>query len=218
MCGIAGVLAFKNSNFEVTADYLLRMRDAMAHRGPDGAGLWISPKPPRGPRPPPAFHHRPVPLGCTAYEQRRDQRRRNAATGVQRRNLHHAEIRRELESQGHRSWQTHHSDSEVVLQAFAAWGIACLHKFRGMFAIAIWDATARRLWLIRDRIGIKPLYYSLHHGRITFGSEIKSLLQDAGQTRTVNEEAFFHYLSVPHDAGAGHVVRRHPQIAARLVS
>src|SRR6202046_942545 len=64
-----------------------------------------------------------------------------------------------------------------------------------MFAIALWDARERRLWLIRDRIGIKPLYYSIHHGRITFASEIKALLQDPEQVRAVNEEALFHYLS-----------------------
>jgi asparagine synthase (glutamine-hydrolysing) len=64
-----------------------------------------------------------------------------------------------------------------------------------MFAIALWDATVRRLWLVRDRIGVKPLYYSIHHGRITFASEIKALLQDPDQARAVNEEALFHYLS-----------------------
>jgi asparagine synthase (glutamine-hydrolysing) len=64
-----------------------------------------------------------------------------------------------------------------------------------MFAIALWDARARELWLIRDRIGIKPLYYSIHDGRITFASEIKALLQDPDQPRAVHEEAFYHYLS-----------------------
>ncbi len=83
----------------------------------------------------------------------------------------------------------------MILQAFEEWGIDCLQKFRGMFAIALWDAKVRRLWLIRDRIGIKPLYYSIHHGRITFASEIKALLQDPDQVRAVNEEALFHYLS-----------------------
>src|SRR5262249_38656248 len=79
--------------------------------------------------------------------------------------------------------------------AFEQWGIACLNKFRGMFAIALWDGKARELWLIRDRIGIKPLYYSIHHGRLTFASEIKALLQDRDQKRAVHEEAFYHYLS-----------------------
>ena len=107
----------------------------------------------------------------------------------------YAQIRRELEESGRRRWRTDHSDTEVILQAFEEWGIACLEKFRGMFAIALWDATARRLWLIRDRIGVKPLYYSIHHGRITFASEIKALLEDPDQLRMVNEDALFHYLS-----------------------
>ena len=107
----------------------------------------------------------------------------------------HAEVRRELEERGQRRWNTDHSDTEVILHAFEEWGIDCLQKFRGMFAIALWDTKARRLWLIRDRVGIKPLYYSIHHGRITFASEIKALLQDPDQVRAVNEEALFHYLS-----------------------
>ncbi len=107
----------------------------------------------------------------------------------------HAEIRRELEQSGRYRWKTDHSDTEVVLHAFEEWGIECLHRFRGMFAIALWDATERRLWLIRDRIGIKPLYYSMHHGRITFASEIKALLKDPEQKREVDEEAFYHFLS-----------------------
>jgi asparagine synthase (glutamine-hydrolysing) len=64
-----------------------------------------------------------------------------------------------------------------------------------MFAIALWDDKARELWLVRDRIGIKPLYYSIHHGRIVFASEIKALLADPDQRRSVHEEALFHYLS-----------------------
>jgi asparagine synthase (glutamine-hydrolysing) len=64
-----------------------------------------------------------------------------------------------------------------------------------MFAIALWDAKKHQLWLIRDRIGVKPLYYSIHHGRITFASEIKALLEDGEQERAVNEEALYYYLS-----------------------
>jgi asparagine synthase (glutamine-hydrolysing) len=191
MCGIAGVLAFKDSNFEVNADYLLRLRETMVHRGPDGAGLWISPDRRVG------LAHRRLSIidlsNAAAQPMSHDDGSLQLVFNGEIYN--HAEIRRELEELGYRRWKTDHSDTEVILQAFAAWGIACLQKFRGMFAIALWDAAARRLWLIRDRIGIKPLYYSLHHGRITFASEIKALLEDPGQPRAVNEEAFFHYLS-----------------------
>ena len=80
----------------------------------------------------------------------------------------HAEIRAELERTGGHRWKTDHSDTEVILHAFEQWGIDCLKRFRGMFAIALWDGRARQLWLIRDRIGIKPLYYSIRHDRIRF--------------------------------------------------
>ena len=191
MCGISGVLAFKTSNFQVTADYLLRLRETMVHRGPDGAGLWISPDRRVG-----LAHRR---LAIIDLSDAAAQPMSNGDGSLQvvfnGEIYNHAEIRRELEELGARHWKTHHSDTEVILHAFEQWGIACLEKFRGMFAIALWDAKARRLWLIRDRVGIKPLYYSIHHGRITFASEIKALLQDPDQARAVNEEALFHYLS-----------------------
>src|SRR5271156_4257469 len=191
MCGISGVLAFKTSNFQVTADYLLRMRETMVHRGPDGAGFWISPDRRVG-----LAHRR---LAIIDLSDAAAQPMSNGDGSIQivfnGEIYNHAEIRRELEGLGRRRWKTNHSDTEVILRAFEEWGIDCLQKFRGMFAIALWDAKVRRLWLIRDRIGVKPLYYSIHHGRITFASEIKALLQDADQARAVNEEALFHYLS-----------------------
>src|ERR1700722_6959032 len=191
MCGISGVLAFKNSNFEVTAEYPTRMRDTMTHRGPDGAGLWISPNRRGG-----LAHRR---LSIIALSDAASQPMRNGDGLLEivfnGEIYNHAEIRRELEALGRRRWKTNHSDTEVILHAFEEWGIGCLQRLRGMFAIALWEAKARRLWLIRDRIGVKPLYYSIHHGRITFASEIKALLQDSDQTRAVNEEALFHYLS-----------------------
>ena len=191
MCGISGVVAFKSSNFEVTADYLAGMRDTMVHRGPDGVGLWISPDRKVG-----LAHRR---LAIIDLADTASQPMSNADGSLQLvfngEIYNHAEIRRELKELGQRQWKTDHSDTEVILHAFAAWGIDCLRRFRGMFAFALWDAGARRLWLVRDRVGIKPLYYSVHHGRITFASEIKALLQDPEQVRAVNEEGLFHYLS-----------------------
>ena len=71
----------------------------------------------------------------------------------------HADIRRELESLGHR-FRTDHSDTEVLLRSYIQWGRNCVHRFRGMFAFALWDQRSRELWLVRDRIGVKPLYFS----------------------------------------------------------
>jgi asparagine synthase (glutamine-hydrolysing) len=107
----------------------------------------------------------------------------------------HRELRRELAESGRHQWTTDHCDTEVVLHAFEEWGIDCLSRFRGMFAFALWNVRDRELWLVRDRIGIKPLYYALHHGRLTFASEIKALLEDPDQRRSVDERALFHYLS-----------------------
>ena len=103
----------------------------------------------------------------------------------------HADIRAELERTGNHRRNTDHSDTEVILHADQEWGIECLQRFRGMFAIALWDARAQALWLIRDRIGIKPLYYSIHGGRVVFASEIKALLQDPDQKRAVTRKHSF---------------------------
>ena len=114
-------------------------------------------------------------------------------------------LRQELNRIRPRRWKTDHSDTEVILHSFQEWGIDCLSRFRGMFAIAIWDARAREMWLIRDRIGIKPLYYTLDNGRLAFASEIKALFADPLQSREIDEESLFHYLSFLHP-GAAHVV------------
>lgn len=191
MCGIAGVLSFANSSFRVSDDYLIRMRDVMSHRGPDGAGIFVS-----GDRRLGLGFRR---LAIIDLSERAMQPMSNEDGTLwvvfNGEIYNHAEIRAELETRGGHRWKTDHSDTEVILHAFEQWGIECVHKFRGMFAIALWDAKKRQLWLIRDRIGVKPLYYSIHHGRITFASEIKALLEDEEQQRGVNEEALYYYLS-----------------------
>jgi len=191
MCGIVGVLNFKNSSFRVTEPYLIRMRDTMVHRGPDGAGAWIADDGRIG------LGHRRLSIIDLSPAAAQPMSNEDGSLWVSFNGeiYNHAEIRRELEEIGGHRWKTDHSDTEVILHAFEQWGIECLQKFRGMFAIALWDAKKRELWLIRDRIGIKPLYYSVHHGRVTFASEIKALLQDPEQNRALDEAAFFHYLS-----------------------
>lgn len=191
MCGISGSLVFKNSDFMITESYLTRMRDTMSHRGPDGAGLWIS-----GDRKMGLGHRRLAIIDLsTAASQPMSNEDGSIWVSFNGEIYNHVAIRTELEKIGGHSWKTDHSDTEVIIHAFEEWGIDCLERFRGMFAIAIWDTKNRELWLVRDRIGIKPLYYAVHHGRITFASEIKALLQDPEFKPAVHEEAFYHYLS-----------------------
>jgi len=191
MCGIVGVVVFDRGNFRVSDSYIANMTDAVAHRGPDGAGVWLSPDRRVG-----LGHRR---LSIIDLSHAADQPMSNEDGSVwlvlNGEIYNHAEIRIELERLGRYRWKTDHSDTEVILHAFEEWGIDCVQEFRGMFAIAIWDKRSRELWLVRDRIGIKPLYYSVHHGRITFASEIKALLRDPQQERAVDEEGFYHFLS-----------------------
>ncbi len=191
MCGIVGALSFTNSAFRVSEPYLTLMRDVMAHRGPDGAGIFVSPDRRLG------LGFRRLAIIDLSERAMQPMSNEDGTLWVVFNGeiYNHAEIRAELERRGGHRWKTDHSDTEVILHAFEEWGIDCLQKFRGMFAIALWDAKKHQLWLVRDRLGVKPLYYSLHHGRITFASEIKALLEDEEQQRGVNEEALYYYLS-----------------------
>ena len=103
-------------------------------------------------------------------------------------------LRRELEAAGHRFRS--HCDTEVVLEAFRRWDTGCFERLRGMFAVALWCQSKRRLVLARDRLGIKPLYYHLRNGNIYFGSELKAIFEHPGVPRQLNLEALGHYLSL----------------------
>lgn len=191
MCGIAGIYAFHPDAKPLRLQLLDKMRDTMTHRGPDGGKSWISPDGRIG------LAFRRLAIIDLSIEAMQPMCNEDGQVWVLFNGeiYNHAEIRRELERTSRHCWRTDHSDTEVILHAYEEWGINCLHKFRGMFAIAIWDARTRDLWLARDRIGIKPLYYALHSDRVVFASEIKAILQDPDQKRAVHEEAFFHYLS-----------------------
>src|SRR5947199_712801 len=106
----------------------------------------------------------------------------------------HAEIRRDLEARGH-CYKTR-SDTETIVHAYEQWGDDCVRRFRGMFAFALWDAPKRRLLLVRDRLGVKPLYYCATATGVTFGSELKSVLEDPDVPRDWNPEALDAYLAL----------------------
>lgn len=102
------------------------------------------------------------------------------------------ELRPQLEARGHRF--ASQADSEVILHGYEEWGPDVVHHLRGMFAFAVWDAPRERLLLARDRIGIKPLYYHWHAGRLRFASEIKAILEDPDVPRRLDEQALYDYI------------------------
>lgn len=191
MCGITGVLSLDPDRMHVDEALLVRMRDTMRHRGPDGEGVWVANDRSVG-----LAHRRLsiIELSDTAAQPMLTRDGRFVLT-FNGEIYNHAEIRRELEADGVRDWRSDHSDTEVLLRSFERWGVDCVHRFRGMFAFGVWDDRERELWLVRDRIGIKPLYYSIHHGRLAFASEIKALAADPAFVASVDEEALYHYLS-----------------------
>jgi asparagine synthase (glutamine-hydrolysing) len=190
MCGIAGIIS-TSAGSVVDPELLCRMRDTMVHRGPDGAGVWVSADRRVG-----LAHRRLSILDLsTAAAQPMSDAAGSVVVVFNGEIYNHAEIRRELQAEGVGPWKTDHSDTEVIVQGYLRWGIDCIERFRGMFAIAIWDTRTKEMWLVRDRRGVKPLYWTARNGSVAFASEIKALLEDPRQPRAIDHTALYHYLS-----------------------
>lgn len=189
MCGIVGIFSF--SGRPVDRAGITAMADRVAHRGPDGSGVWISDDARVG------FGHRRLSIIDLSANAAQPMANHDGSIQLVFNGeiFNHAEIRRELEATGRYQWRTDHSDTEVIVHAYEQWGLDCLDRFRGDFAIALWDGRERRLWLARDRVGVKPLYYTAIPGGIAFASEIKALLALPEVPRRVNEQAVYDYLS-----------------------
>src|SRR3954462_361496 len=169
MCGIAGRFNFDPLR-PVDRLTLEAMTDAMSHRGPDAAGYHLAPGIGLG-------HRRLSIIDLSTGDQPLYNETGTVCTVFNGEIYNFAEVRAELIAHGHRFRTS--SDTEVIVHGYEQWGERAVEKFRGMFALAVWDAAARRLVLARDRVGVKPLYYAELPGRgIVFGSELKSLLED----------------------------------------
>ena len=185
MCGITGILNFDQQ--PVSSSKIKLMTDSIIHRGPDGEGQWTDNHIGLG-------HRRLaiIDLSPAGHQpmQTRDGRYILTYNGEV---YNFKELRIELESLG---YQFHsNTDSEVVLNAFAEWKDRCVEKFNGMFAFAIWDKKNQKLFLARDRYGIKPLYYYKTNQTIVFGSEIKAIIQSGLCRFLLDKEALIEYLT-----------------------
>ena len=185
MCGIAGVFNLDGAPAE--SSLLRLMAAAIAHRGPDGEGVYADGA--AG-----LAHRRLAIIDLSSAGQQ------PMVTGDGRFALTYngeiynfRELRAELQARGRR-FQSR-TDSEVVLQAWAEWGPACVARFNGMFAFALWDRRERTLTLVRDRYGIKPLYYAQAGRSFLFGSEVKALLAHPAFVAEMDAEALLEYMT-----------------------
>ena len=193
MCGIAGIVASDLLLADDTAR-VTRMRDVIAHRGPDDAGMLVDERAALG-------HRRLSIVDLAAGHQPLANEDDSIWIIFNGEIYNHASIRPGLESAGHR-YRTR-SDTETIVHAYEEWGDACVERLRGMFAFAIWDARRRRLLLARDRLGVKPLYWALAGNRLLFGSEIKAILESGLIAPEADESRIPEQLSIRSLAGTG---------------
>ncbi len=190
MCGIVGVFHFDESR-PVDVELLVRQTDAIAHRGPDDGGVYAA----RGVG---LGHRRLSIIDMAGGHQPMWDLEERVAIVFNGEIYNYRELAEQLEAKGHR-FRTR-SDTEVILCAFREWGAECVDRFNGMFAFALFDKKTRTMFLARDRMGKKPLYYYRDGERVIFASEIKAILVDPSVPRMLEPTAaldFFAYNYVP---------------------
>ena len=191
MCGLVGIFDFQG-HAPLERDLIVRMGTRLRHRGPDGEGYLVEPGIALG-------HRRLAIIDPAGGNQPMYNEDGSVAVIFNGCIYNFRELRAELRSAGH-IFKTN-CDTEVIVHAWEQWGEGCVTRFRGMFAFAVWDANSESLFLARDRLGKKPLYYAeLPSGRIVFGSELKALLVDPMISREIDPYAvddFFAYGYIP---------------------
>src|SRR5215471_11067406 len=197
MCGIAGIVSSAGGTLR---SQLKPMIDAQAHRGPDDWGVWSDDRC--------ALGHRRLSIIdlSAAGRQPMSNARGDIQITFNGEIYNFQQLRRELEGLGH-GFRTR-TDTEAIVYAYEQWGVECLAKLRGMFAFGIWDRRRGRLFLARDRVGKKPLFYAQFGDRFLFGSELQGVLADDGVPREADPAAIDAYLSygyvpAPHTAFKG---------------
>ncbi|HEY6720578.1 MAG TPA: XrtA/PEP-CTERM system amidotransferase [Burkholderiales bacterium] len=191
MCGIAGIFDGRNRG-EIDRRLLERMNASLFHRGPDAGGLHVEPG--LG-----LAHRRLSIIDLSTGQQPLYNEDGSVAVVFNGEIYNFQELAKELTACGH-SFRTH-CDTEVIVHGWEQWGASCVTRFRGMFAFALWDRNRETLFLARDRLGVKPLYYAqLPGGPWVFGSELKALVVHPGLPREIDPlavEDYFAYGYVP---------------------
>lgn len=197
MCGITGIISTEPDQGEQS---VARMTEALSHRGPDNSGVWSDGYC--------ALGHRRLSIIDLSEAGRQPMSNGQGTIWI----TYNGEIynfqslRKELEGLGYK-FRTR-TDTEAIIYAYEQWGVDSVKRLRGMFAFAIWDQSRRRLFLARDRVGKKPLFYTQVDKRFLFASELQGIVADRGVTRRVNLAAIDAYLSwgyvpAPHTAFEG---------------
>ncbi len=187
MCGIVGIFDVREQR-EISEPVLRAMNESQHHRGPDESGLHLEPGVGLG-------HKRLSIIDLTTGKQPLYNEDKSVVVVYNGEIYNFQSLRKRLESSGH-IFQTQ-TDTEVVVHAWEEWGADCVQEFRGMFAFAIWDRNRQMLFLARDRLGIKPLYYAtLPDGQLIFSSEMKALLKHPDLERRIDPLAMEEYFAL----------------------
>ena len=186
MCGISGIFSF-NEHHVIDEQLLKNMNNAQAHRGPNDQGYHIGKGIGLG-------HRRLSIIDLAGGHQPIYNEDDTVSVVFNGEIFNHHEVEKELKDKGH-VFKTN-SDTETIVHAWEEWGVECVHHFRGMFAFIIWDDNKKELFVVRDRLGIKPLHYSLlTDGSVIFGSELKVLRQHPLCPNEISPEAIEDYLT-----------------------
>jgi asparagine synthase (glutamine-hydrolysing) len=181
MCGINGIAYARRSSQMVNRHTLVKMRDSLRHRGPDESGVFVRKNIGLG-------HRRLSIVDLKSGQQPMSNRDESCVIVYNGEVYNHSDYRQELLEKGYE--YRSHCDTETILHLYEEYGESCVHKLRGMFAFAIWNEKKQELFIARDRLGVKPLYYCHdQQGGLFFGSEIKALLEAKGVKPELNYDA-----------------------------
>lgn len=184
MCGICGI--YDSNQRNIDKKLIISMMDSLKHRGPDDFGFFFDNHV--------ALGHRRLSIIDLKTGKQPVYNEDQSITIVYNGEIYNfQEIKKELETKGHKFYTN--TDTEVIVHAYEEYGESCLNHFNGMFAFAVWDSVKKQLFLARDRLGVKPVYYYFNGSKLLFASELKSILKDVSINRQVDLESLNHFFA-----------------------